>query len=134
MRNFKLVGISIYILLFTATTLFQSCSDSCEGVTCEYDGECDNGDCICLDLTKVYLIGTWNNLSNGSKIGTFNKDNTFTDHFGNIVTWVLDSSTNEILISTGNKIVVKKEGFSCSQMSVTIKSGTSSSNFIFIRQ
>ena len=124
------------MLFIASTVLFPSCSDSdaCEGIICEYDGECDNGDCICVDLTENFLVGTWDLSSTGNIVGTFNADNTFIDSFGNVVAWELDSCTNTISVIPGNMLIVSEDGFSCNQMNVTIDNGTTLTDFIFIRQ
>lgn len=124
------------MLFIASTVLFQSCSDSdaCEGIVCEFDGECEDGDCICVDLTEGFLIGSWNLSSTGSIVGTFNADNTYTDSFGNVVAWVLDSSTRTISLTPGNMLIVSEDEFSCDQMNVTIDNGTTLTDFTFIRQ
>lgn len=110
----------LFIFFVVLTILIQSCSNICEGVTCEYDGVCDNGDCICNDLTANYLIGTWEFESVNKSVSTFKSDNTLIDSFGNIVTWNLDLTTNTITLSSNSTITVKENGFTCNQMKVTI--------------
>lgn len=122
------------ILGVVISTLFASCSDPCKEIKCDYGGQCESGECVCTELTETYLYGSWRFSNESKTAGTFKEDNTFIDGFGNIVTWQLDAATKTISISTGNKIIVKGFGFSCDQMEITIKSGSTQSDFTFIRQ
>lgn len=123
----------IVLGLFCISIFIQSCSKSCEGVTCEYDGVCDNGDCVCNDLTANYLIGSWEIVSTNSSAGTFNVNKTFTDSFGNVVPWNLDSSTNTITLSSNSTITVKEDGFTCNQMNVTIVNSLGTNDWTLVR-
>ena len=127
--------ISIYLLLVASVTVIYSCSsESCEDVTCEYDGVCEDGECLCSDVTTNYLVGTWIIESTGNVVGTFNSDNTYIDSFGNEVTWSLDASTNTITFTPGNTLIISGTEFSCTQMNVTIDNGTTQTAFTFLRQ
>lgn len=122
------------LLLLSSSALFHACTDSCEGITCEYDGECENGVCICTDLTENYLVGTWTLSETGGTVGTFKADNTYVDSFGNVVAWVLDQSSRTITLTPGNKLIISEDGFSCEQMNVTIDNGSTLKDFVFVRQ
>lgn len=122
------------ILVGVISTVFTSCSDPCKVIKCGYGGQCESGECVCTELTETYLYGSWRFSNESKTAGTFKEDNTYLDGFGNIVSWQLDADTKTISISTGNKIIVKDFGFSCNQMEITIKSGSSQSDFTFIRQ
>lgn len=124
----------ILIGLLTFSILPYSCTDSCEGITCEFDGVCDNGDCVCSDVTAKYLVGVWTNSTLGTLAGTFNADNTFTDSFGNKLPWTLNSATNTISLSTFSTITVKDDGFSCNQMNVTVKNSLGTKDYTFARK
>ncbi len=128
------MNIKYFLLLCLITISCYSCSKSCADVSCDYDAICEDGDCTCVDVTKNYLLGTWELESTGKVIGTFNSDNTYTDSFGNIVSWELDSIKSVITLTPGNIIIVSKNGFSCSRMMVTIDDGSDLIPFEFVRQ
>lgn len=117
---------------FTAS-FFSSCSKSCEEILCTYDGFCDNGECICTDLTKTYLVGTWQLEGTGGVDGTFYTNNKYEDSFGNVVDYILDSQARTITLSSGTVLTVSEAGFGCLQMNVAIKNGNSVTNYTFIR-
>lgn len=123
----------IFFGIIFGFTLINSCNKACEGIVCEYDGICDNGECICTKLTANYLIGTWEIVTLQSKVGTFKEDNTFIDSFGNVVTWNVNSATNSITLSSNSTIIVKDDGFSCNQMNVTIINSLGTNDWTFKR-
>ncbi|MBK8848729.1 MAG: hypothetical protein IPN73_01080 [Saprospiraceae bacterium] len=133
--NLKFMVRSNFIItIVVMASLFVSCSDPCKGIECDYDGQCETGECVCTELTENYLYGSWRFSTQSSTAGTFKEDKTFIDSFGNIVNWQLDAATKTISISTGNKIIVRDIGFNCEQMEITIKSGSTQTDYTFIRQ
>jgi len=124
----------LFIVLAIISVSIQSCGDSCENIGCDdFDAVCENGDCVCNDLTANYLIGTWLTDTTGNVTVTFNSDNTYTDGVGNESNWTLDSSTNTITIGTGIILIVKTEGFSCTQMNLTSDNGTTQTELRYTR-
>lgn len=126
--------ITIALVLSIFCTLLTSCADSCDGVTCDYDGTCESGDCICSDVTTNYLLGDWELEGTGEFLGTFGQD-TYTDKFGNVVSYELNSQAKIISLESGNKLVIQDDGFSCNQMMIKVESSLSPSvDLVFVRR
>jgi hypothetical protein len=127
----KQLCIFISLLIF----LFQSCTHSCEDVPCKYDGICEDGNCVCTDLTENFLIGSWKNVSQTNSTFTFEANNIYADTPDIRKEWSIDPATNTITISPfGEKITVKKEGFSCDQMNVTIVTSLGTNDYTLTRK
>ena len=86
-------------------------ADPCDSITCSYDGECNQGICVCTMLTQNYIIGTW--VSSSTTI-TFKTGGEYDTSFGTIGTYLIDSTNRIINLDNESELwEIDTDGFTC---------------------